>query len=157
MIRTQLTFWVFVSLDGILLEKRCFKTYPKSLGPAPGFITIQIRYLTINLDFSLERYVFSYVKKFLLAWFTILTTFQRTSQYTHVDNSRSMRNTIFLFWLLLIKIQNLHFLEKRILKNIRRWWCKMSVVKKKCIVLHCLFLRKIQQQQQQQQFIGIPI
>ena len=110
----------------ILLVKRCFKIYPKSLGPAPGFITIQIRYLTINLDFSLE-YVFSYIKKFLLAWFTILTTFQRTSQYTHVDNSRSMRNTIFLFWLLLIKIQTLHFL---VVKNIRRWWCKMSVVKK---------------------------
>ena len=47
---------------------------------------------------------------FLLTCFTVLTTFQWTSQNIHVHNSTSMSNAIFFLSLFLIKIPELHII-----------------------------------------------
>ena len=66
--------------------------------------------LRIHFDFSLVLILFGQEKLFLLTCFTVLTTFQWTSQNIQVHNSTSMWNAIFLLSLFLIKIQNLYIL-----------------------------------------------
>ena len=66
--------------------------------------------LRIHFDFSLVLIFFGQKKLFLLTCFTVLTTFQWTSQNIQVHNSTSLWNAIFLLCLFQIKIKNFYVL-----------------------------------------------